>query len=294
MPDDELSFGTPPEPEVLNEEFIPAQDEPVETQPTATTEESTPTDDGFIRLDRKQLGKELSRLQRDDPEFANVLNSLVGQKARAKYQPRVDELSRELDAYRYREQATKFQGLTAEDLGNRVQTDPAFAREYSTFRQTPQPGSDSEIVYYRAQVENLMDNALSLGLDSARIESFRQEITAGKYDKDSSGQLLGLGEAYGMMQRDLMNEIAMANKPAAPQAASRTATTKPAVSDSASPDLSTANRSNVNGAKFTWAEVKAMNPEQLIIHFPGDDDLVNSIRTGRVTGVPIEATEAII
>ena len=294
MPDDELSFGTPPEPEVTNEDFILAQDEPVGTQEAATTEEATTTDEGFIRLDRKQLGKELSRLQRDDPEFANVLNSLVGQKARAKYQPRVDELSRELDAYRYREQASKFTGLSPEDLGSRMQADPAFAREYSAFRQVPQPEVDNEIVYYRGQVESLMDNALSLGIDPIRVESFRQEIVAGKYDKDSSGQPLGLGEAYGLMQRDLMTEIATANKPVAPQTTTRTATTRPAVSDSASPDLSTTNRSNGNGARFSWAEVKAMNPDQLIQHFPGDDDIVNSIRSGRISGAPIEATEAII
>ena len=295
MDPDELSFNTPPDDGQPTAEWNPTQDDTTtEAAPAATTEDTQPpVDDGFLRLDRKQLGKEIARLQRDDPEFANVLNSYVGQKARAKYQPRIDELSHEVQSLRHREAGSQFTNLPPEELGKRIAADPNFARDYAAFASAPAPALANEAVRYRMQFENMLDTALNDGLTSERAESFRQEVASGKYDVDPSGQpITDLSTAMWLIQRDLMREVHGATAPAPPTTPTRPNPTQPAVRDTASPDLTSAARSTT-GAKISWDEVKSMTPDRLLDMFPGDDDLNNALRSGRIIGAPAEALEAI-
>jgi len=302
MPDDELSFSTPPEPVVdPASEQLTLADTLEPAQPPADTAEQPLTDDGFIRLDRKQLAKEFARIQRDEPEVANVINSLVGQKARAKYQPTIDQLSQELEGIRYQQRSAQYSALTPEEVGQRVTTDPAFARDYATFRQQPTPQATNDILAVRRNVDQLFDSAVEAGLPIDRIEHYQQQIASGHYDRDASGNVLDVRDVVPILQRDLFTEVAKlsASSPTAtapsavvpPPTPVSTPATAPAVVDSASPDLSSANRGMNGNSKFTWDEVQAMTPDEQLTYFPGERDIELAIKSGRITGISAESLE---
>src|SRR3990167_3343221 len=58
------------------------------SQPVIDSEEQN-----FIRIDKRNLAKEIDRLQIEHPDFAQVFNSKVGNKAARQYQPQLQELA---------------------------------------------------------------------------------------------------------------------------------------------------------------------------------------------------------
>lgn len=311
MPDDVQSFGDPPLPPEVPDEGVPSTPSGPTTETGATPPAEQRSDnDGFIRINRSELGRELARLQRDEPEFANVLNSLVGQKARSKYQPRIDELEHTLASIQSQERATRFASMTKEELDAQLANDRdgSFRADYVQSTRQPDNAAMTEVLRMRRAIEASFEAAVDSGVSVDRVEHFRTQLASGAYDKASDGRDLDWGESLAAVQRDLYGELrgtvspaatsnngtpASTQQPAATSVISARDPNRPAVSDTAVPDLSSTQRPGQGASTFTWQEIQAMTPIEQVEHFPGERDIENAIRSGRITGVPQESLDVL-
>lgn len=151
-------------------------------------------DTNIITLDRRNLHKELTRLQREDPEFANAFNTQVGNKAKRQYQPLLDEARAREDLLRQEIRRQQLISLPEREIQERFASDPEFAREYAALvhRDTARAEAESQqrmdAIRMSSAFEEVVAEALDLGMSKARVEEYVNAVRSGGYDKDSSGQ----------------------------------------------------------------------------------------------------------
>src|SRR3972149_3182300 len=78
------------QPNLADEAEVQAPEDPFPTPVSSDSDSSE--GEGFIHLSRKELHKEIERLQKEDPDFANAFNTQVGRKAATRAIPRIAEL----------------------------------------------------------------------------------------------------------------------------------------------------------------------------------------------------------
>ena len=170
-------------------EYAPGDERPESSIPE--TPESTPSDEEvhFIKLDRRNLQQEIARLEKEDPEFANTFNSYIGNKAKRKYQPQIDELHAQLEANRSELRRREILAMEDKDIDERFANDPAFAKEYAEIVHRD-PNIEASITDKRR-----MNNALSEvmifasdNLPEEKVKEFTKAVAEGKYDRDEDGK----------------------------------------------------------------------------------------------------------
>ena len=285
MPDDNpLELNSPPG---LTEESQSSDDSKVDEEKEETQE--TAPEDNFIRI---PVGKdvntyqEVQRLIRENPEFANAFNQSVGNKAKRQYQPQIDELNTRLQMADNATRRMEIQGMDEEAIEQRFANDPSFAREYTETVHPQDNSAQLENMRVLGTIQNLFSAAVDQGLPEEKVEGYLKDIQAGKYDSVSHA------EAIGNLQSVIYQDLATLT----PSASAKTdiPASQPAQKvDTATPDMSGNSSSPNTGQTWSFDEIRAMNPEQMVKTFPNDEDYMNAVRAGRITGFSSETMEQI-
>lgn len=237
-----------------------AQDEaqaPVEPQ---AQPESTPVTDEsqfLITIDRRQLQAEIARLEREDREFANHLNTLVGRKAATKWQPEIQMREQEIRNLRTQMRRTEILAMPAEEIEQKFQQDPAFAREYAEVIHS-QPQAPDELPIIARAFNEAIDTARSYGIPEETLNSYIAKAQRGEYDSNGQHWSVGLNA----LQRDLNEEVWKASQP---KAAAPAPPPAPAVNPELAkggPDLSHGQKPGAT--KITKESVKSASREQMM------------------------------
>lgn len=280
-------------------ETQPASETQPVGEPAPETPEGEPAPEKIYTLKRQGLYQELARLEREDPDFAHVLKSYIGRKAKSQYEPQLTSMQQELEQLRLQTRRDRFSNMSDEAIREKFATDPQFARDYAEFihsddgRLQQQHSQERERQTAVSAFSTAVDTAIDEGLDPTEAEKLWQSLGAGKYDYDPSGNMLSYAQSLALFQRDLYKAALQAPAPAqspvqvngqvaqngqAPQAVQ-------APPDNASPDMSRGGSRPGALTRWTKAQVDAMEPEDFIRHFPAEGDWERAIAEGRVDGL---------
>ncbi len=319
MPDEEkdLALSSPPIPELteageasLAEVASAVTGTPVESQETTPGDTSDDTADTgaeesssseseetpeFLTLDPANISQSISALITENSEFANIFASRVGQAAATKYQPQIEQLTSDLAAERGQQLVTKYDGMTDEDRGKAFTNAPQLASQYAAAKEAIQnPSAVSSMQELRTSILELSGMALEKGMPQEKLDEFLKKADDGGYDLDEQGNpYKSWTGPYHSLQREVMGALLDA-RPSVVSESPEVSKGKPA--DTASPDLGPSRRTSNNDspAKYTMAEVRAMNPEQQFEAFGDTPGAVEeAIRKGIVTDVS-DATNAVL
>lgn len=206
----------------LPETAEPATDEEEISQPEPSTEEApSPEEDEskyFIRMDRRKLSQELTRLYQEDPETANVIFSHAGRKTAERYQARMEELEVQRQAAVRELERREILALPDEEIEKRFGSDPAFARKYTEIvHANPQEAAvQLEINQYRRSINDAVFGAIDYGLPEQEAQSIYQAIGAGYFDRDTTGRQLSLPESLAYIQKAVLTVINDTKRTATP------------------------------------------------------------------------------
>ena len=298
---DNLGFGEPPnlEPENPNEDIVNVDDN------DSGDESSESSDDKkqeavTLTLDPNDISGSLDRLMRDEPKVLNVVNTLIGNKARTKYNPRIQELEAELESIRGVQQRSKFEQIPQDELPERMK-DPDFARQYSDAM------SSEEVLQAKRQaaavsrrIGSIIDNAQDAGLSTQGANSIFERLQKGEFDHAEDGSpIMDVETAIGNLNSAIYKE--MLNQGATPAGSNldtnNSSSPDASVSDAldeSTPDVSQGGSgTRTGGPTFSIDDINKMDPLTFETHFPNDDDYTNAIKEGRITGLSTEARSAI-
>lgn len=184
--------------------------------------DDTDSENAVITLSRRELHKEIERLQREDPDFSNAFNTLVGRKAAARYRPQLEELNARNRILERTARAAEIRAMPNEEIERRYQSDPQFAREYTEIvhGSTNAGQAELEAAQMATVFAELVDDAMGAGLSQSQVEKYTEAVRQGAYDKDEEGRPYAHW-AYSLarLQREMMKE------------ATRSAPTLPAQAD---------------------------------------------------------------
>lgn len=181
--------------------------------PESSAPEATPN---LLSIDRTKLHTELQRLERDDKEFANALNTLVGRKAARTYQPKIEELQSANVTLNLALRRQQIAAMSEEEVEQRFASDPQFAREYTEIVHSSPEDLDASarVAQVRVALEEIFDTGYTNGIPPERLEEYRKAVANGYYDRDESGQPMSQVASLARIQRDIVNEVMIRNKPA--------------------------------------------------------------------------------
>lgn len=289
MPDDDLVLSSPnieddaeSGEEALESEGQDSQDTGSQRQDADTSEDQS--DDGLISIKRSDFSGEIRRLVQDEPEFAQAFNSHVGQKARLRYQPRIDERDVQIQALREGAQSDAIRGMRPEDIQKKFAEDPDFARQYtnSVHPESSSAEGMADGARGRAAFSTLLADALDAGLTAEQVQAIEKKATDGGYANDADGQVLThWSEQLPLVSQDITAQVRGNIQP----------NTKSTNKNTASPDVSGGSSRRSGSAKWTKAQVDAMTPAEVLEAFPGENDFENAVRTGQISGYSDEALE---
>ena len=197
-----------PEPEIQIEL---APDAVVEPKPESDPiPEPAPLDeDNYLKIDRKNFAQEITRLQREDPEFANVFNSMVGNKAKRTYQPQLDELNADRVALRQELRRREILAMEDKEIEDKFSSDPAFAKEYAEVVHRSPEATRADIDNRRvlSAINDVVSDALDNGLPEEKAAEFLKAVGEGRYDRDADGRAISTMQGILLMQRDINSAV---------------------------------------------------------------------------------------
>ena len=213
-----------PEPEIQIEYAPDAEVVPKpESQPIAEPD-TLDEDKDYLKLDRKSLAQEINRLEREDPEFANVYNSNVGSKAKRKYQPQIDELNSRIESLNREIRRREILAMEDKEIDDKFASDPTFAKEYAEAVHRD-PEVERARIEQRWQIQEfneIMASALDYGLSEDKAKEFLQSVGSGKYDRDEDNNPVPWTQGLMKLQREIndtiLNQKLSVKPPPEPQA----------------------------------------------------------------------------
>ena len=282
---------------------------------TAAPEAIAEAVEEFYRLNKASAYKDLAELAENDPEFRNVVNTLVGRKA-APYKQKTLQLEQqlaELTARQHEVERARFEDDP--ELAEKLRTDPAFAARYHSRPEDPRAvalrneltSTIDEIIDEVAEhipqdVQDRYRNALAQGwydikrdanevpvLDPAGNQI---KLTAVQSIRQFQRQVSGFAAATRNRQpapRTAAAAPAAAAPVSAPPAAAVATEAPPAAPApranarlaEASPDLSRG-ASGGGGVSMSREEYQQLNPKQRMALFPSTDDYERALADGRI------------
>lgn len=165
------------------------QPAPEETPSPApeTPIEATPEGDDFIRISRKELAKEIDRLQSEDDEFARIWSSKMGDAAKKRYQPQIDQREERISALQKELRRRDILGMSQEEIEKQFESDKNFALEYAElvhsepYKPAEEPVDETPIITQSWVA--MRDKALSMGLPRATWDEIERKTVEGEYTK---------------------------------------------------------------------------------------------------------------
>lgn len=281
-------------PDVDNLDFIEGAT-PVQ-QPEPPTSESQP-DPVTFEINPNDIYGSIRKLADSDPKVANVLNSMVGMKARTEYEPRLQKTELELSRLRRELAQRDISAIPEAERAGRIANDPETRQKDDLAKSPDNYPQQQEALRVRGTILSTLEGAINNGLSPERAEEFLKNLQEGTYDKDEQGNILSTEDSLRRLNNDVFKALPR-TAPVDNTQQQAPVNTLPAPTqqqqapprDSASPDLSSQS-SNIRGQRFTKTEIDRMTPDQFINTFPNDSDYEAAIRDGRVEGISQETVE---
>lgn len=277
-------------PEALSDDWV---EEPFNPDSTPNTEETTtnPSDSGdptsnLITIARDKLGEELERLFSTDSDFAREFSTRVGNKARERYYPQVEEWKSKYEDLIKRQNVEQVRSVPEADLAEKLK-DPNFARQYAE-AQTYQPPEQPQLNPAQELLNFWINEAMTKGFTEEDILTIQRNIGEGRYEKDEFGIPLTSPtewrEGMKVLKRDIDSILASKGQQTPPQETTNTPPPTPPVSqqrDTSGPDISNPG-SRGGRATFTWEQYQAMNVDQRMKLWPTQADEDAAIARGEI------------
>lgn len=180
--------------------------------PEVGTAQIDPVEEQYWRLDRKNPVQDFNRLLAESPDLANKYNADIGRKAQRKYQPEIERARAEAEALRAQLAKVQFESNLARmdeaDVQKRLQSDPAFARQYHSRGAVPNVAEHTERAAWASAIDDIIESGIDSGLPEQADAAIRKAIADGRYnyDYDRNGRpvrQLAPQEALIRLQRDV-------------------------------------------------------------------------------------------
>ena|SRR3990167_5756136 len=244
----------------------------------------------LVTLDRRNFEANLRELLTKEPELRNIYNRDVGNNAARRYQPRIKELEDHVATYQQLFHREQFSKLTPEEVNEKFQSDPEFARAYTAAThfngQEPDTKVDGQAIANQVafSTRSILSSAMRQGLTESDIKELGEAIIAGKYDNDETGQPLQATQWHEMLdnlQADVTDRIV--NK--------RVGSNNPTVeitspntqhADTARPDMSASGSRGVRQTQITMRNFLALPIEEQFKMFPNEGDIEKAVADGRI------------
>ena len=251
-----LALSSPPIPEEVP--GTPVEGTPV-TEPVVEGEVSQEpvVDNDLITISRKDLDKEIARLQREDKDFANVFNRTIGNKAAQRYKPTIDQLTAQNEALTLALRRQEYSALSPEQVNERFKTDAQFAQDYARVVHapvTPPPAPVDNSISARQQLNTIMQMGVNAGLTETDVREIQTNIGNGTYDTSDS-----LDESLENLQNDVVRRIRSQSTPTIAKTPIPPAPTR---TDTASPDMSNPAGRSTQREQYTNDYVKNLPWEE--------------------------------
>jgi len=277
---DNLDFEQPPNLEPNNND-----DEIIDETPDEVVE---PKQDEVVTLalDPKDISGSLDKLMREQPDVLNVVNSLIGNKARNKYQPRISELELELEAIRAKDNRSFIDNMPADELAENLKS-PQFAEQYSqTMSAEDVLTSKRQQTAILNRIGATIDQAQTAGLSTVAANSIMERLSNGEFDTDGDGNMIEDAEtAFANLNTAIYAAMRDGTQVVAPSTNRASIADVEATLDEATPDVSSSGSTSSTGPSYSIDEVNKMNPLEFERVFPNDEDFDNAVKAGRITGL---------
>lgn len=144
----------------------------------------------FIRIDRRRLPEELSRLEKQDKEFGNLLHARVGSRAADRYQPQLRQRDLELQELRQQLRWKELESMSGERVEELYEKDKGFAREWTEFvHRNPEAFNERrEAMLILERTNSILSRAVAAGLSEEVLDKYKASLQRGEYDRDEDGQ----------------------------------------------------------------------------------------------------------
>ena len=243
-----------------------------------------------LALDPDDISGSLDRLMQENPKVLNVVNTLIGNKARNKYNPRIQELELELEGLRAQPRLDAVNNMPQEELAERLK-DPNFRREYNDTLSIPDVlAQKRQQTAVARRIAETIDQAQDAGLSTSSANSILERLANGEFDTDENGQPISdISVAMSNLNKAIYSEFSVA-----PKSSNGSVADVSDALDTASPDVSSSSSSSSkSGVSFSIDQVNRMDPMEFERHFPQDDDFNQAVRDGRITGLSPESVAAL-
>ena len=250
----DLALSSPPIPEEVPATLdgIPVTEPVVEEQVS-----QAPVDNDLITISRKDLDREIARLQREDKDFANVFNRTIGNKAAQRYKPTIDQLTAQNEALTLALRRQEYSALTPEQVNERFKNDPVFAQDYARVVHapvTPSPAPVDTSANGLLQLNTIMRLGVNAGLTDVDVKEIQANIGNGTYDTSEF-----LADSLENLQNDVVRRI---RSQSTPTPTPRTPAPVPTRTDTASPDMSNPAGRSTQREQYTNDYVKNLPWEE--------------------------------
>lgn len=262
-------------------------------QETETSEEGTDTQPENFIIPRDKFAETFEELMSRDSDFAREVSTRVGNKAKARYQPQIDERDRRIAHLEAQLKAQEFSKIPDTELTDKLKNDKEFRAEYD---RTQEALKTPETPQYNPLQEFLsitISEAQAQGFNDEDLEVFKQRIEEGKYFVDETGHEYTAAEwrlAAGAMHRDIME---LTNARRASRVSNNSSeeikvkeTKAPenqnSLVDSPGPVLSTPGSRGSQTHRYTLAEVKNMTPDEKFRIWPTDEAYERALISGEI------------
>lgn len=283
-------------PASLSDDWIEPPFNPDETNDQAqitnpsNNEEQAPK---VITISKDKLGEEIERLFNEDSDFAREFSIRVGNKARERYHPQIEEWKQKHDNLLRQIEAERITAIPEAELAEKLK-DPDFARKYADAKSF-QPTEQEQAVNPAQELLNFwITEAQTKGFTDDDIRTIVKNIGEGKYEFDEFGNKLTSPsewrEGMKVLKRDIDSIVAervavSSTTPTAQQNEnnnSQQPVTPPANRDSSGPDISNPGSRGNGPATYSFEQYRAMNIEERQRLWPTQADEDRAFASGQI------------
>lgn len=288
-------------PEVPAESAVEPVESPAPVEPVDEARSQDNEEDFFLKIDKRQPYQSLRQLADQEKSLRDAIETMVGRKAKAKYEPELEALRAELEVVKRQRLRDELKSLDDEAINERFRTDPNFAQTYA--REFHSQDLDPSVVQQDFQTKRTflqeLERAEAAGVLPERLEQVETMIKSGQfaYDPQTRRPLTPV-ESYRWIRNLVDSDIAVHQqweqqqrqfaesfKQQERSAASVEASSPPAPAPNprlqeASPDMSAGTHVGGSIQRMSKAEWKQMTPSQRFARWPTNEDFQKEVSMG--------------
>jgi len=288
---------------VAEPEVAPVVEAPAE----AVASYPEPEEDFFLKFDKRQAYSGLRELAEREKSVKDAIETMVGRKAKAKFEPELEAARAELEATKVELRREKYAKLSSEEVSQRFAASPEFADDYAKLVHAAPV--DIEQMKQAQQVATMLyqeiDRAEQVGVTPQRLGQIEDWIKSGAFDKAADGRKLTPIESYRWVRELVDGDISVhrewlaqqnqsARAPATAVAAPIEAVAAPPVEEKrapainprlaeASPDLSAGSHNTSGMQRMSKQEYWNMTPPERAGRWATNADFQREVNAGLFT-----------